>query len=273
MAVVEVKVPDIGDFEEVAVIELLVKAGDTKRIYVNGSEMLAGENTAPLPTDFTELFIGNSSNQAEAVSGRLDDVAFFSRELTPLEISNLATGASPATLVGPNDTDSDGLADAWELRFAANLTVLTAAGDLDTDGLSNADEFAKGTKPNNTDSDADGFVDGVETGTGAWVSASNTGTNPLIADTDRDGLNDGAETNNGIFLSAANAGTTPQHVESDECGIASAAPWAVGPDCLLGLQHGHGSDEDARQDEGLPWDAEGGDGVLAGWGGPHGYRW
>ena len=29
MALVEIKVPDIGDFDEVAVIELLVKAGDT----------------------------------------------------------------------------------------------------------------------------------------------------------------------------------------------------------------------------------------------------
>jgi len=29
MALIEVKVPDIGDFDEVAVIELLVKVGDT----------------------------------------------------------------------------------------------------------------------------------------------------------------------------------------------------------------------------------------------------
>jgi pyruvate/2-oxoglutarate dehydrogenase complex dihydrolipoamide acyltransferase (E2) component len=29
MAIVEIKVPDIGDFESVAVIELLVKPGDT----------------------------------------------------------------------------------------------------------------------------------------------------------------------------------------------------------------------------------------------------
>ncbi|MGF7473781.1 biotin/lipoyl-containing protein, partial [Salmonella enterica subsp. enterica serovar Minnesota] len=29
MALIEVKVPDIGDFSEVAVIELLVKPGDT----------------------------------------------------------------------------------------------------------------------------------------------------------------------------------------------------------------------------------------------------
>jgi pyruvate/2-oxoglutarate dehydrogenase complex dihydrolipoamide acyltransferase (E2) component len=29
MALVEVKVPDIGDFDEVTVIELMVKVGDT----------------------------------------------------------------------------------------------------------------------------------------------------------------------------------------------------------------------------------------------------
>ena len=32
MAMVEVKVPDIGDFENVEVIELLVKAGDTVKV-------------------------------------------------------------------------------------------------------------------------------------------------------------------------------------------------------------------------------------------------
>jgi len=29
MAMIDIKVPDIGDFDEVAVIELLVKPGDT----------------------------------------------------------------------------------------------------------------------------------------------------------------------------------------------------------------------------------------------------
>ena len=32
MALVEVKVPDIGDFKDVVVIELLVKAGDTVKV-------------------------------------------------------------------------------------------------------------------------------------------------------------------------------------------------------------------------------------------------
>ena len=32
MANIDIKVPDIGDFEEVAVIELLVKVGDTVKV-------------------------------------------------------------------------------------------------------------------------------------------------------------------------------------------------------------------------------------------------
>ena len=32
MSIVEVKVPDIGDFKEVEVIELLVKVGDTVKV-------------------------------------------------------------------------------------------------------------------------------------------------------------------------------------------------------------------------------------------------
>ena len=32
MALVDIKVPDIGDFDEVGVIELLVKVGDTVKV-------------------------------------------------------------------------------------------------------------------------------------------------------------------------------------------------------------------------------------------------
>lgn len=43
------------------------------------------------------------------------------------------------------------------------------------------------------DADNDGLRDEVETGTGIYVSPSNTGTNPAIADTDEDSLPDGME--------------------------------------------------------------------------------
>jgi hypothetical protein len=43
------------------------------------------------------------------------------------------------------------------------------------------------------DSDEDGIKDRFETGTGIYVSPTDTGTNPLLTDTDADGLNDGIE--------------------------------------------------------------------------------
>ena len=43
------------------------------------------------------------------------------------------------------------------------------------------------------DTDSDGILDAYETGTGIYVSLSNTGSNPTVADTDGDGLNDGDE--------------------------------------------------------------------------------
>lgn len=43
------------------------------------------------------------------------------------------------------------------------------------------------------DSDGDGLPDVYETGTGVYVSPTDTGTDPRVADTDSDGLNDGAE--------------------------------------------------------------------------------
>lgn len=195
---------------------VLIKDGDTKIIYVDGVEALNGISTAPFPSDFTELFIGNSSNLGEAVNGVLDDVAIFSRALTPAEVTSLVGGASPASLVPNNDTDSDGLPDAYEFRFfPGDLTKLSTPGDFDADGLTDGVEFASGGNPTQGDSDGDGLLDGVETNTGVWVSASNTGTNPAVPDTDGDGLRDGAETNTGTYTSPTNTGTNPHVVDSD----------------------------------------------------------
>ncbi|HMO66474.1 MAG TPA: hypothetical protein PKE47_14840, partial [Verrucomicrobiota bacterium] len=43
------------------------------------------------------------------------------------------------------------------------------------------------------DRDGDGLPDAVETGTGVWVSETNTGTRPDLDDSDGDGVPDGAE--------------------------------------------------------------------------------
>ncbi|WP_081452826.1 DUF1800 domain-containing protein [Verrucomicrobium spinosum] len=92
------------------------------------------------------------------------------------------------------DTDSDGMPDHWEYRYGFNPGSNTdATQDPDSDGLNNVGEKNRGTDPRVADTDGDGLLDLVETGTGIWASATDTGSNPLLQDTDGDGLTDGAE--------------------------------------------------------------------------------
>ncbi|WP_318570741.1 vWA domain-containing protein [Salinigranum marinum] len=93
-----------------------------------------------------------------------------------------------------NDTDGDGLPDAFESRYPGiDPTVADtdgdgtadAADDLDGDGLSTGDERARGTEIGTTDTDDDGLRDGPEVNT--------HGTDPTDEDTDSDGVPDGDE--------------------------------------------------------------------------------
>jgi hypothetical protein len=84
-----------------------------------------------------------------------------------------------------NDTDADGLDDAWETEHFGHLNE-TAMGDPDADGCDNLCEFTNGTDPNLADTDGDGVSDGNEIA---------NGTDPLdAADEDGDGLPDDWET-------------------------------------------------------------------------------
>jgi hypothetical protein len=85
--------------------------------------------------------------------------------------------------------------------------------------LTNLQEYKKGTDPHNPDTDGDGLKDGVETGTGIFVSKSDTGTDPLNPDTDGDGLLDGVETGTGIYKSPTDTGTDPNKPDSDGDGF------------------------------------------------------
>ena len=119
----------------------------------------------------------------------------------------------------PGDSDGDGMPDIYEKANGLNPAVKDGTLDLDQDGVTNLAEYEGGTQANNPDSDGDGLKDGVETGTGTWVSASNTGTNPLNPDTDGDGLKDGEESNSSTFVDAAHPGTNPLKADTDSDGF------------------------------------------------------
>ncbi len=48
-----------------------------------------------------------------------------------------------------DDSDADGLPDAWEMLHAGNLTTYSRTGDHDADGVSDYAEYLAGTDPNN----------------------------------------------------------------------------------------------------------------------------
>lgn len=172
----------------------------------------AAGGTSYQDTDSAIRYIGFTQNgELDNVQfiGGLDEVAIYDRALTATEVRTHFRS------VYYGDTDGDGMPDAWENSHGLNWQVNDAALDPDQDGSTNLQEYLRHTDPQNADTDGDGLKDGVETGTGIWVSATNTGTDPLKPDTDGDGLKDGVETNTGILVNANNTGSNPLLKDTD----------------------------------------------------------
>jgi hypothetical protein len=64
-----------------------------------------------------------------------------------ISLSNTFAHVRAQLILPAADQDKDGLPDAWELRFARSLDVLTAADDSDGDGVSNRNEALADTDP------------------------------------------------------------------------------------------------------------------------------
>jgi len=129
------------------------------------------------------------------------------------------------------DDDEDGLADSWETANGldpaddGSVDINNGpAGDPDNDGSANLEEFERRTDPQSDDTDDDGLLDGVESGTGIFVSATDTGTDPLDDDSDGDSLVDGAEASADPFV------TDPNNADTDDDGVSDDTEIAEGSD-------------------------------------------
>lgn len=147
-----------------------------------------------LPAGNVAIFLGDDASTGRA---HFDHVRL---ETTPVNGGD-----------NPLDPDGDGILTPVEEKHGLDPNVADADTDHDNDGLTaNVEIFERGTLANDPDTDGDGLLDGVETGTGVFVDASDTGTDPVEGDTDGDGLSDGAEI----------AGTTsPLKADTDEDGF------------------------------------------------------
>lgn len=79
------------------------KNGSHKEIWIDGTLFLDGENTSPLPSDFTQIWLGAegggpAAGTANNMHGLLDDFSVFATALSATDVGTLASGALPTSL-------------------------------------------------------------------------------------------------------------------------------------------------------------------------------
>lgn len=129
--------------------------------------------------NLTGLFVDPDSSDSWDASGGSADVTrsyFGTNWSTAVRLGSggqatwdklrVVTDWSDLALVD-DDTDNDGMSDAWEDDNDLVVGVDDGGLDPDGDGLNNRDEFDAGTDPQERDSDGDGFGDGSEVIAGA----------------------------------------------------------------------------------------------------------
>lgn len=132
----------------------------------------------------------------------------------PRKISLTAKGTGTMTVPGAPNGSIETVISAGGQRFCA---FAAAPHDKEVDGKSikSKNQTAPPACPSctiGTDTDGDRLDDCYETGSGFFISATDTGTNPLLADTDGDSISDGDEalgTLAGLDLPAL--GASPVH--------------------------------------------------------------
>lgn len=161
----------------------------------------------------------------KVVGDGLSNTAEFQNGTNPLKPDSDGDGLTDAEEINfyntdPNwyDSDSDLLADGWEVKYGLNPLAVNSDSDgvndsqedEDSDGLTNFKEYVVGTDPTLPDSDFDGMPDGWEVANSLDPlkmdqkndydndSLSNYlenifGTDPFNPDTDSDLLTDGEE--------------------------------------------------------------------------------
>jgi hypothetical protein len=93
-----------------------------KEIWIDGKLFLTGDSSNPLPTDFTEAWLGFDPPDNARMRGIIDDFAVFAAALDEASITNLVAGTLPTAL--PATTK---LLAYWNFNDAAAAPTISIA--------------------------------------------------------------------------------------------------------------------------------------------------
>ena len=187
---------DVSDAAAVAAAfeQISTDFGRLDGLYNNAS-VFWGEHDAKVTDIDLDVYASEADFEELGISGRLSRRGLeLYRPMQPAAFDVLRTQAAEAIapLVGP-DSDGDDVPDHLD-NCPANANVDQADLDGDTEG-----------DACDLDADGDQLLDAYETGTGVFVSETDTGTDPRNPDSDGDGLDDGLEVNAGLDPNEYNA--------------------------------------------------------------------
>ncbi len=125
MSLIDIRVPDIGDFAEVAVIELLVKPGDTIK---------AEQSLITVESDTASMEIPSShAGVVKELKIKLGDKVSEGSVVLSLEVSEAAASAAPAATAAPAAAASAPLAATAAAAPAPMAASFAGSADLDCD--------------------------------------------------------------------------------------------------------------------------------------------
>ena len=120
MSQIEVKVPDIGDFKEVEVIELLVKPGDTVQAEQSLITVESDKATMEIPS--------SAAGVVKELKVKLGDKVAEGSLVLLLEVSDAASAPAPAPASSPAATAAPASVPAAPAAHAASASAAAAVG-------------------------------------------------------------------------------------------------------------------------------------------------